>query len=56
MILGMLLILIGVILLWKGNFWKYDYQTDYRVPDKVRFFFAGIGFIVIGIFFIIDNW
>lgn len=52
---GILLVLIGVVLLWKGQFWKYDYKTDYRVPDKLRFFFAGIGFIIIGILFIIDN-
>lgn len=46
----MLLIFMSVILLWKDNFWRYNYLTNYRVPDKVKFFFAGIEFIIRDIF------
>ncbi|HUH51215.1 MAG TPA: hypothetical protein VLZ11_03885 [Flavobacterium sp.] len=53
--IGILLTLIGIILLWKGKFWEHDYKTDYRVPDKLRFFFAGVVAIILGILFIIDN-
>lgn len=56
MIVGLLLILIGIILLWKGKFWKYNYETDSKIQDKLRFFFAGLTGIVLGILTIIDSW
>lgn len=45
--MGIWLILIGLILLWKGIFWKNNYETS--DSDKVRLLIAGIGFVVIGL-------
>lgn len=55
MIIGILLILVSIILLWKGQFWKYNYK-DSEIQDKIRFFVAGLTGIVLGILTIIDSW
>lgn len=56
MFLGIGLILLGFIFLFNGQFWKYDYKTDSRIPDKIRFFFAGLGGIILGVMILIDHW
>lgn len=55
MIKGITIILISIIFIWNGQFWKYNYKRDSKIQDKIRLFVAGLLGIILGIWTLIDG-